>query len=288
MFTYCRTRRRSGDEPRTLVKAVPKLRLVLPVLFVATFFLTEQVASLVSPHPVSASHCGGSAHGGQQLRIDGQFTTPAAYGVDGYLQYASGTLPNLSCDKLVMGLFVNTADRLSFIQVGIRYGYRDDTVVDSSRTVFVERVDKNCLPYSRVGFGSPSATNSPYYNYYLATSTNMFCVPFYTFGIKRDSWINAPFTTSLLEVASPRWTAQQEVGSKYSSPPWEWLGTTFHGHPTSPPGYGLAWYNQPLGTWNAWNSTISTTTVSASPFIYCDDVGSSFEAFHTVKAPAAC
>jgi hypothetical protein len=111
----------------------------------------------------------------------------------------------------------------------------------------------------------------------------MFCVTYYSFGIKRDSWGSAPFTTSLLRVASPPWTAQQELGSLKPSLPWEWLGTTYHGAPASDLGHGMAWFDQPNQTWNEWSSAVSTSTAADSPLVYCDDAGSSYRAFHTKK-----
>ena len=201
----------------------------------------------------------------------------------------------MNCNKLVMGLLVRaptgSSVQGSSLQIGIRYGYQTQQFADLSPKVFTERVDSpGCVGGSRLTWGAPSAQNAAYYIYYTNSSTNMFCIPYYTYGLKRDDWFNAPPTLLLHSVLSPLWSAQQELGSLRPSPPWHWLGTTLHGSPASDLGHGMAWYNQPLGTWNEWSSSIGTTVnvVNGAPVQYCDDAGSSYRAFHTVKPPTGC
>lgn len=109
---------------RTIVKRFSRRSGLLLVL-AASFLAGIQGTRILTPSDASATHCGSST---QQSRFSGQASIPAAYGIDGYMQYAPGTLSDPSCNKVVMGLFVNTSNRLSFIQVGIRQGYQTETI----------------------------------------------------------------------------------------------------------------------------------------------------------------
>lgn len=259
-------------------------RLALGIVFAVALMAGLHFPPVLGQQEAQASHCGTSS---QRSAFSAQQTTEAAYGVDGYLQYAPGSLTDPACNKIVMGFFVNTSDKQSFVQVGSRIGFLSTGgSYDSAYQVFVERVDA-CLDYSRVTFGAPPSVNSAYYLYYTGSSTNIFCVPFYTFAVKIGSFGSAPLTYGLLRVASPPWTAQTELGSLKTSPPWSWLGTTYHGNPSTNPGFGMAWYNYGDQTWYEWDTAIATqkftqvTTGFSQPLTYCPDV--SYRAFHTVK-----
>jgi hypothetical protein len=260
--------------------------MLVLVFILAALTGAAGTALIVAPSErAHATHCGLSS---QVLRYSYQNSTLAAYGVDGFVEYAPGILSDPACNKIANSLSVTTADRANWIQVGMRIGYlsTNDTY-DSSYQVYLERVDNGCLPYHRSSWGAPSATNSAYYLSYTGNYTDAFMgscfLRYYLFDIRRDDWYNAPFATTYLRVSSPKWIAQSEIGSLKGSPPWSWTGTVKFGNPSGTLAYGMAWFDYPGGqTWNEWTSGTGASTGAQSPLCYTSNVA--YRAYTATKA----
>ena len=210
-----------------------------------------------------------------QARLYGsQLSTLAAYGVDGYVQYAPGILIDPMCQKIANYLNVmpsNSGSITQWIQVGVRIGVKQVNVDwDSTYQVYVESVNA-CFGYSRTVFGQPSGTNRAYYINYTGSQT-WSCTPTqYEYAVRRDDWYNPPTSYRYISVPSPQWHASSETGSNQNPPNFPWLGTVSFGNPSDSLANGLHWYNTAGGgTWNEWNS--AATTRASSGRVYCSQV----------------
>lgn len=264
---------------------MPPRVLLLLVFVVATIGGAAGSAFLYGPEEAHATHCGTTS---QALKYSYQNSTLAAYGIDGFVEYAPGTLADPACNKIANSLSVATSDVLNWIQVGVRIGYTSTAdTYDGTYQVYLERKDNGCLPYSRSSWGTPTAANSPYYLSYTGSYTDAYMgtcfLRYYLFDIRRDDWYNAPFATTYLRVASPKWIAQVEIGSLKTSPPWSWTGTVKFGNPSGTLAYGMAWFDYPGGqTWNEWTSGTGANTGANSPLCYTSNVA--YRAFTGTKA----
>ena len=241
----------------------------LAIVFVAAAAIQVLSMGLNAPDLAHAA-CSGST---QARTYGSQGSGLAAYGIDGYIQYAPGTITEPECRKIANYLAVyplpNTGT--AQIQTGVRIGVKAiNASWDSTYQVYAESVNA-CMGYSRIVYGSPTATNSAYYINYTGSQSGV-CSPVqYEYAVRRDDWANAPFTYRYLPSASPGWEVSSESGTFYSPPgTFPWLGTVSFGNPSNDLGYGLAWYNISGGTWNEWTS--SSTSNAGTQRTYCSQV----------------
>lgn len=158
-------------------------------------------------------------------------------------------------------------------QVGIYTGRTPYGGYYTSYRIYTDMQDP-CYVYTFTDHGAPTAANAAYYLTWAGgPGGQAWCGEvFYTYAIRKDSWLNAPFQYRYLDAASPIWFAVLEMKTRTGS--WPSPGTRTFGHPSNQLGYGMAWYNQPLNTWGTWGSSQSNgpTQQGGSDYRYCVNV----------------
>jgi len=225
------------------------------------------------PTPAHALACGAST---QSRAYVAQLSTVAAYGIDGFIGYTPGSLFYPQCDKISLFFNVqqsNSSSGIPWVQAGVRIGYLTEGYYNTTYQAYSEQ--NNCL-YSRATYGTPTTSNALYYISYTGNSATVCSVTFYEYAIRRDDWFNSPIAYRYLNVPSPQWSAQTELGTTRSPSYWEWTGNPTYGAPSSDLSHGMAWYNQPVNSWNEWSfstgATSHQTYPATPPISYCLNV----------------
>jgi hypothetical protein len=250
------------------------------LIFVAAFLIGVFLGSSgfpfsFTPEQASATHCGSSE---QSRKYVAQFSTLAAYGIDGYIGYVPGTLLYPECDKIANFFNVvqnNSNTSTGWVQAGVRIGALTHSTHNATYQVYSEEMT-GCGTYSRHLHGTPPANNSAYYVSYTGNTSTRCGAIYYQYAIRVGSWYNAPISYRYLNVASPQWSAQTELGTSKVPAYWEWTGNVTFGHPSTSLANGMAWYNYPAGTRNEWSSSTGATAwnnwPNSPPIRYCSDV----------------
>jgi hypothetical protein len=243
------------------------LRLVFAAAFAAVGYVAS---SALDGNPAGAASC---SFVGRQYGA--QFSNVAAYGMDGYIQYPTNGLSDPNCDHVVwyFNLTATNSTIVRWDQIGVNVGIEPDGV-HTSQSVFAESNDYCGYHYS--SFGTPPYVNTAYYLTYTGVYSNLYCSStWYQFAARDGAWTNPPYTYLTLDVASPQWSAAQEVLRQGSL--WENPGPSYFGFPSYDLGHGMAWYNQPANTWGTWASNQGSIFSSAN-YTACSDVA--LRAFH--------
>jgi hypothetical protein len=172
---------------------------------------------------------------------------------------------------------------LSFIEIGVRIGYVNSGT-QTSYQVFTEQ-KSDCGGYTHNVHGTPAANNYAYYVYYTGYTQYYPCiVPRSEFAVAQGDFYNPPIGYRWLDAASPVWAAKVEIGSRNSPPSYEWTGEARFGNPSGDLSHGLAWYDQPNGTWGTWSSQLGANLRSDFPPVRCSQVN--YRAFRTIYSGA--
>ncbi len=261
--------------------------LVITGLFLLSLAVGFAVWPGSAQHSAHAAGCGTT-----QRNYRFQRTTPAAYGVDGYILYPSGSLVAPSCDTDADWIGVD-GPGVQFAAIGATAGLTSYGPW-SSYHAYSDGYNA-CLVYHLEDYGSPPAPNTAYYVHVDSLNSFTGCGINYLFDYKVGDFYNAPVGYRALSVSNGTFEADREVIK--TSGTWPNPGTSYYGHQTTttyPLAFGLSWYDYPGGqSWHEWNASVITSVLSSTypggtsqNYTYCSDV--SYRAFHVVKNGTAC